>query len=166
LVIAVFATVAGAVALSAMQTPIYRAEAQMLVRTRPDTTIFSNDNQGFGDPVRAVQTEIKVLESEPVAQRVQSDLKLAAIPPDVKGTVQGATDVVAVAVRSGDPTTARILADAYVQAYIETKREQAVATLTSAGAELQKKVTQLQVQIDDSTGKSRWRRRATSSARG
>jgi non-specific protein-tyrosine kinase len=148
LVIAVFATVVGAIALSASQKPIYSAEAQMLVKTRPDTTVFSTDTRTFGDPVRAVQTEIKVLESEPVAERVQADLKLTVIPPSVKGAVQGATDVVSVTVRSGDPTTARIVADAYVQAYIETKREQAVATLTSAGAELQKKVTELQLQLD------------------
>ncbi len=148
LVIAVFATVAGAIALSAAQKAIYSAEAEMLVRTRPDTTIFNTDSQSFGDPVRAVQTEIKVLESEPVAQRVQKDLGLAVTPPSVKGAVQGATDVVSVSVRSGDPTTARIVADAYVQAYIETKRDQAVATLTSAGAELQKKVSELQAQVD------------------
>ncbi len=147
-VVAVLATVGTAIALAALQTPVYQAEAQMLVKTRASDTIFDNGATSYGDPKRAVQTEIKVLESEPVAQRVQQDLGLTALPPDAVGTVQGDTDVVAVTVRSGDPTTARVVADAYVQAYIDIKREQSVEGLLSAGAELQKKVTELQEQID------------------
>ena len=147
-VTAVVAAVVGAVALSAMQKPVYQASAQMLVSTRSSDTIFGNGSISVGDPKRAVLTEIKVLESGIVAQRAQKDLALAAPLPAVNGTSDNVTDVVAVTVRSGDPTTARVAADAYVQAYIEIKREQAVDTLVSAGAELQKKITELQTQID------------------
>jgi succinoglycan biosynthesis transport protein ExoP len=147
-VTAVLAAMIGAVGLSALQKPIYEASAEMLVSTRSSDTIFGNGSITVGDPKRAVLTEIKVLESEPVAQRAQKDLALAAPLPDVKGTSDDVTDVVTVTVRSGDPTSARLAADAYVQAYIEIKREQAVDTLASAGSELQKKVTELQTQID------------------
>lgn len=148
LIVAVVATVVPATVLSAVQDPIYEATAQMLVQTRQADTVFNNSTQTYVDPVRAVQTEIKVLESEPVATRVEKDLGLSTSVPDVTGTTDGATDVVSVAVRSGDATTARVLADAYVRAYIEIKREQAVGGLVSAGSELQKKVTELQGQIN------------------
>jgi len=147
-VTAVLAAVIGGVALSAAQTPIYESSAQMLVITRSTDTIFGNGTTSVGDPKRAVQTEIKVLESEVVSLRVKKDLALTGAPPDVKGSSDGLTDVVTISVRSGDPTTARTTADAYAQAYIEVKREQAVDSLVSAGAELQKKVTELQTQID------------------
>ena len=147
-VAAVLVAVGGAVTLSAIQKPIYEASAQMLVITRSSDTIFGNGTTSVGDPKRAVQTEIKVLESEVVSQRVQKDLGLPGTPPDVKGTTDDITDVVTVKVRSEDPTSARVAADAYVQAYIEIKREQAVDSLVSAGTELQKKVTELQTQID------------------
>lgn len=147
-VTAVVAAVAAAITLAALQTPIYQASAQMLVKTQPNNTIFGNGNTSVGDPKRAVQTEIKVLESQVVSQRVRKNLALADTPPDVKGSSDDVTDVVTVSVRSGDPTSARIAADAYVEAYIEIKREQAVGSLVSAGSELQKKVTELQTQID------------------
>ena len=145
----VFTTVTAAVAMSVLQKPVYEASAQMLVKTRASETVFGNGNISLGDPKRAVQTEIKVLESQIVSQRVQQILGLDEEPPDVSGSTDGATDVVTVKVRSGNPTTARVVADAYVEAYIEIKREQAVGTLVSAGAELQKKITELQQQIDD-----------------
>ncbi len=147
-VTAVVAAVVGAVALSALQTPIYEASAEMLVSTRSSDTIFGNGNITVGDPKRAVLTEIKVLESEIVSQRAQQNLALASSLPAVNGISDNVTDVVTVSVRSGDPTSARIAADAYMQAYIEIKREQSVDTLVSAGAELQKKITELQTQID------------------
>ena len=64
------------------------------------------------------------------------------------GDAIGSTDVVSVKVRSEDAASAQALADAYVDAYIETRREQAIAELDAAGAELQLKIDELQSQID------------------
>lgn len=146
--VAVVATVGAALGLSALQNPVYEAEAQMLVNTRPTETVFNDGTQSVGDPVRAVATEMKILESQPVAERVRANLGLSSPPPDVIGTVVDATDVVNVTVRSGDPTTARIVADAYVQAYIQIKQEGVVDSLRSASSELEKKVLELQGEID------------------
>ena len=145
---ALLATLVGALGTSALQSPIYEGEAQMLVLTRASDTIFDNLTQTFADPVRAIQNEIQVLEGEVVARHVQNELGLADLPPDAVGTTIGATDVVSVVVRSGDAATAQALADAYVRAYITVKREQAVDGLVTAGTELQKQVTDLQEQID------------------
>lgn len=142
------AVVVGALGMSLLQDPIYEAESQMLVQSRSTETLFDSATGRVVDPERALQTEIEVLESGIVAQRVQTDLGLEGPPPDVNATSVGRTDVVGVKVRSGDPETARILADAYVAAYIDIRREQAVDDLLSASVELQTKVDELQVQID------------------
>src|SRR5687767_9917171 len=76
LVVAVAGTLASALSLSALQEPIYEAEAQMLVNTGPVETIFDQAGGSSRDPVRAIETEIKVLESGLVAERVRLDLAL------------------------------------------------------------------------------------------
>jgi succinoglycan biosynthesis transport protein ExoP len=137
------------VALSAASTPIYEAEAQMLVASRTNDTVFSNGQQlNANDATRAVQTEIQVLEGEVVEQRVRTDLGVDGGLPDADGSVVGSTDVIAVRVRSEDPQTAQNLANAYVQAYIDNRREQAVESLIAAATQLQDQMTEIQGQID------------------
>src|SRR5215216_5665181 len=146
---AVIAAVVGALVLSLIQEPIYEAEAQMLVEPRAGSNVFEQDpTLNVQNLERAIQTEIQVLEGQRVRQRVQTDLGLASLPPELNASAIGSTDVVSVRVRSGDPEAARELADAYVQAYASVRREQAVASLEAAGAELQVKIDQLQEQIE------------------
>jgi non-specific protein-tyrosine kinase len=146
--IALIATVTPAVLLTLAQETIYEAEAQMLVNSRPNDSLFGGTAQGAVNADRAVQNEIRVLEGEVVYQRVRDNLGLDTLPPRVRGSAVGATDVIAVRVRSGDPATAQLLADAYVQAYIDTKRDQGVDGLVQASEQLSAKVTELQGQID------------------
>lgn len=145
---AVVAAVVGALVMSLVQDRIYEAEAQMLVEPRATSDVFSEDPQlNVQNLERAIQTEIQVLEGQTVRQRVQADLGLSSLPPEVNGSAVGSTDVVSVKVRSGDPEAARELADAYVSAYASVRREQAVETLEAAGAELQQAIDQLDEQI-------------------
>ena len=145
---AVVAAVVGALVMSLLQNPIYEAEAQMLVEPRATSNVFEQDpTLNVQNLERAIQTEIQVLEGQTVRQRVQADLGLESLPPEVNASAVGSTDVVSVKVRSGDPVAARELADAYVQAYASVRREQAVDALDAAGAELQSKIDQLDEQI-------------------
>ncbi len=138
-----------AFAYSITRTPIYEAEAQMLVETRSTDTVFGTGIDVRGaDATRAVQTEIKVLEGERVRTRLTETLDLDERPPAVNAAVIGSTDVISVRVRSSDPVTARALADAYVQAYIDERREQAVDNLLAASAQVQNKITELDDEID------------------
>ena len=145
---AVVVAIALSLLLSAMKTPVYESSAAVLVRARTSDTVFSNVNTAYNDAKRATDTEIKLIESEVVAKRVMKDLGLTEVPPKASGASDGNTDVVIVTVQHGDPAMAKKLADGYVQAYIEVRREQAVSGLVSAGSELQKKVTEIQDQID------------------
>lgn len=146
---ATIATVASALGMVALQEPVYSSSSQVLVRARNTDTIFTNTNSGVFTAASAVPTEIAVLESELVSNRVRDNLGLDRTPPRVSASQVGTTDVVNAVVRSGDAVTSKVLADAYVDAYIAIKREQAVSGLISGGEEISKKLTELQAQIDD-----------------
>ncbi len=149
-VAAVLTALAGSLLMSLLQDPIYEVEAQMLVEPRSGQAVFEQDpTLNVQNLDRAIQTEIQVLEGQRVRSRVQSDLGLDHLPPTVDGTAVGSTDVLSVTVRSKDPRAAQRLADAYVTAYTETRREQAIDDLNAAGSQLQDKIDQLQTQIDE-----------------
>ena len=146
---AVLIAVAVAVVSSALQTPIYSADAEILVQPRGQDGLFEDRIVNLND--RAIQTEIQVIEGEAVRARVQQNLALEQPPAKVAASAVGQTDVVRVAVRSTNATNAsnaRTLANAYAEAYISVRLEQSVNELLAASTEVQKAITQLQAQID------------------
>lgn len=147
-ILAIVATAGPALALSLRQSSIYEADAQMLVRPLPGESVFGSDQQTVNAD-RLVPNEISVLEGDAVFARLKQNLGLTEDPPRVRGSARGDADVIEVRVRSGDRATAAALANAYVTAYIDVKREQAVAGMDAAGKELQSEITDLQGQIDD-----------------
>ena len=144
---AIIATAAPAIALSLRQSSIYQADADMLIRVSPGESVFGSGQQTI-NPDRLVQNEIAVLEGDVVYARLRQNLGLDDDPPLVSGSGFSDADVITVSVQSGDPQTAATLANAYVDAYIDVKREQAVNGMVAASAELQTKITDLQSQID------------------
>src|SRR4026209_1096761 len=146
-IVAIIATAAPAVALSLRQDAVYQADAEMLIRTLPGESVFGSGQQNV-DPDRLVQNEISVLEGDAVYARLKQNLGLDDDPPEVTGSAFNDADVITASVESGDLQTAATLANAYVQAYIDVKREQAVEGMTAARTELQSKMTELQAQID------------------
>ena len=144
---AIIATAAPAIALSLRQSSIYEADADMLIRVSPGESVFGSGQQTI-NPDRLVQNEISVLEGDAVYARLIQNLGLDDDPPLVSGSGFSDADVITVSVQSGDPQTAATLANAYVDAYIDVKREQAVNGMVAASAELQTKITDLQSQID------------------
>lgn len=146
--VAIIATAAPALVLSLQQSSVYEADADMLIRTLPGESVFGSGQQPI-DPDRLVQNEISVLEGGVVHTRVQENLGLDDDPPGVAGSAFDDADVITASVRSSDPQTAATLANAYVDAYIDVKREQAVDGMVAASAELQTTITELQGQIDE-----------------
>jgi succinoglycan biosynthesis transport protein ExoP len=143
---AVLIAVAVAVVSSALQTPIYSADAEILVQPRGQDGLFEDRIVNLND--RAIQTEIQVIEGGAVRARVQQDLALEELPAEVEASSVGQTDVVRVAVRSTNAVNARTLANAYAEAYISVRLEQSVNELLAASTEVQKAITQLQTQMD------------------
>ncbi len=145
---AIIATAAPAIALSLKQEPIYSASADMLIRPLPGESVFGSDQQTVNAD-RRIQNEISILEGDAVYARVIQNLALDDDPPGVTGGSFTDADIITATVQSGDPETAATLADAYVQAYIDVKREQSVKGMVAAGNELQTKITEIQGKIDD-----------------
>ncbi len=148
IIVAVVLAVGSALLMSALQTPVYQASAVMAVRTLPGDSIFGSGYSGYIDPERAIQAEVLVLQGAPVLDRLKADLGLTADPPSVSGSAVASTDAIKVSVSAGDPQTAAVLANAYVKAYISTKRDATVNGLIEASTVLQNQVTDLQAQID------------------
>lgn len=146
-VIALSVAVVFAVALgvSYLQTPRYAAAAKLLLKPRTSQSVFANQSQGYVDPVRSVQTEIEVINTEPVQDIVRRKIGSA---PGVRARVVGQTDLITVRAESTDAARAALIANTYAAAYIDFRRTQALDQFSAASEEIQTKITQLQQQID------------------
>lgn len=142
----VVVVVAAAMAFTFRQTPIYRAEAEVLLRARSSDSLF-NPQAGlaYGDPTRRIQTEIQVLRSPEVARRAADQLGFRA---KASGRPLGQTDVVVVSATSPDPRRAAKVANAFAAAYVEFRRDQEVEDLAASVSGLQAKIDEIQAQID------------------
>lgn len=140
------AVVTSAVVASLLQTPVYEGKAQVLLQPRTTESLFDpRTGQPNKDPARVVQTEIAVLKSRPVVEAVRQ--KIGA-ERRVSVKALGQTDVIEVRARSTDPQQAATVANAYATAYIDFRRRQAVDDVLTAGSEIQRKIADLQKQID------------------
>lgn len=146
IVVATLVVVAAALASSFLQTPVYEATAEVLLQPRSTESLFDPSTGERRDPARTVQTEIQVLKSQPVVDAVKQKLGAA---PRVSVAPLGQTDVIHVKALNTDPHQAAAVANAYAAAYIDFRRKQAVDDLLAAGNEIQRKVFDLQKQIEN-----------------
>jgi succinoglycan biosynthesis transport protein ExoP len=137
--------VGAAIGLSLIQTPVYRATAEVLLQAKSSESLFDPSTGNRNDPARAIQTEMQVLRSRPVRDLVEKKLGSS---PKVSAAAVGQTDVIAVSAESTDPDRAAAIANAYATSYIEFRRSQSVDDLLSAAEQIQQKITDLQKQID------------------
>lgn len=145
IIVAATILVAGtALALSIMQTPIYRAGARVLLT--PGGSLFDNTGQRsvtFTD----VQTEIQVIGSQPVLDLARE--KLGSGTPRVQVVPVGQTSVLEIRAQSTSPETAATVANTYAESYIEYTRKQGVSAILSAAEEIQRKADEVQGQVDN-----------------
>ena len=143
LILAVTVLVTGsALALSFLQTPIYEGRARL--RVQQDQPIFNNTGASRVDP-EYVQTEIQIIEGEAVANVVQERL---GTTPKVSATELGLTSVVDVRAQSTSPEKAAEAANAYVEAYLQIRRQAAVDSFEALGRELGARIDGIQQEID------------------
>ena len=135
-VFAVILTTVTVIALTALQTPIYSASAEVLVQPRGQDGFFDNQTN-YVDPERAIDTEIQVIEGQEVNERVQENLGLSTPPPGASASAVGSTDVISIVVNDTNASNAATLADAYAVAYVDVRREQSVNELLKASTEVQ-----------------------------
>jgi polysaccharide biosynthesis transport protein len=144
--VVVVVVVAASLVASFLQTPVYQGTAELLLQSRSTQSPFDPTSGQRNDPIRAVQTEIQVLKSQPVRDAVREEIGDA---PEVKVSPVGQTDVIEVKAQSTEPKRAATVANTYAEAYIDFRRTQAVDDLIAAGEQIQAKVADLQDQIDE-----------------
>ena len=137
--------VAAAVLLSVRQTPLYEAKAQLLVDPSALRSLSQSDASSRLDPDLVVSTEIQVLKSRPVKEAVEESLGAVR---DVGASRVGETLIVEVRGQSSDPDRAAKIADAYATAYTDLRRTEANAELFTLTDEIQRKIQQLQTEMD------------------
>jgi polysaccharide biosynthesis transport protein len=139
------AVTGAALAFSFLQTPVYEATSEVIVRPRTSQQILTpNANQSDTDAQRAIDTEIKVIQSRTVEDAVRK--KLGRVP-DISANAAGQTDVIAVSARNTNANQAARDANAYARSYLEVRREQSVDDFLSVGQEVQAKINDLQSQL-------------------
>jgi capsular exopolysaccharide synthesis family protein len=144
-VLAVATVIISALFASLLQAKVYEGRTRLLLQPKAAESLFNPNTGSRIDPARAVETEIEIVESEPVQIEVRRRLGTA---PGVDATPIGQTDVIEIRARSTNPQRAAAIANAYADAYVDFKRRSAVASLLAAAKEIQAQVTELQQEAD------------------
>lgn len=132
--------------LSAIQTQEYEATAQLVINPQDPGGLFGSDNGAYRDPSRAIQTALQVIMGRDVSEAVS---KKVTDPASISAHAVGVTDSVEISAVSTDPEIAAETANAYAEAFIGYRQQQATQAISAAEQGIQQKVAELQAQIDE-----------------
>ena len=149
IVAATVLTVAAAVAVSLVQTPLYEAETEVVVEPVRRTQDVSLE-QLLQPQNSMVETERLVVTSRPVATRAAETVGATDVSRLLdRVEVEAIRDTRAVRIRvtDPDPVLAASIADAFAEGYLDYRRDQAVDELLAAGANLEGRAGDLRQEI-------------------
>ncbi|MDP9019428.1 MAG: polysaccharide biosynthesis tyrosine autokinase [Actinomycetota bacterium] len=130
---------------SARQAPVYVATAQFRI-VPPVNPILTESTKGSQE---SVQSEIEVIQSAAVVQRVEEILQSRA--PGVDAEAVTGTQFVRLTAESTDPESAAAITNAYVAAYEQHRRQQAIDELVPVRDQAQAELDALQGEINSLT---------------
>jgi non-specific protein-tyrosine kinase len=141
---------------SALRTPMYRADAQVLLRPNDPSEQLdaTNANTPVANADRYLSAQLDIIKSEAVARAAATEVPGATVEllAQVSAGQSGATDIVRISATDPDPARATKVANAFAKAYIENRRVYAVAGLERATAEIDAKLRELQNRIGELDG--------------
>lgn len=140
--------VGASLAASFLQTPVYRATAEVLLQPRTTESIFDPSVVQNLTGGKQAPTEIRVVKSDPVRLIVRNDIGSA---PGVSVTNPTDTDFLLISAESTNPERAAAVANAYGKAYVEFRRRQAVTDLEKAASDLRDSIALIDKQLATST---------------
>ncbi len=133
---------AAAVATVPAATSLYETESW--IQVRPSNNGLSAD--------RNVENNLVLLASDRVAVRVADEVA-GATPFSVREAVEfevvPSSDVIRIVVQDSSPGRAQVIANAYVDAYLVTLREQVQEIQAPRIASIESRISELQVDLDD-----------------
>ncbi len=139
--------VAAALVYSFLQTPAYRATAEVLLREESTQDIIAGDQQrsSSADLLQQVQTEIEVMRSRSVRDAVREEL---GYTPSVSIAPKGDTSVVSISATDTEPARAAREANVYAEVFIATRRSGNIEVLEEAVDVLVQQLNEVDAQIE------------------
>ena len=131
-------------ALDLTTTPVYQASAQLLLQPKQSESIFQPATQS-ADPTRAVQNELKILNSQAIRRAVA---KAYGAPIDISAASGGEDDIIILSATDTDPEKAAKKVNVYAETYQQERLNAIVADLSSSKKVLQQQINDFQGQID------------------
>jgi Mrp family chromosome partitioning ATPase/capsular polysaccharide biosynthesis protein len=146
LVILVPLIAAGAVYwVTANEPDQYKATASMLMRDRQLAELVSGYTPPYQDPTREAQTNLSILSSNAIADRVAQ--KLPVLADDVHGGVSvtqgGGSDLVYITASTQSPETAAVIANTWAREYIAFRKDSDRAQIEDAIGIVDRRLGQL-----------------------
>lgn len=143
LILATVVIAVGAAAVfSSLQTAVYEATADVIVRPSAIQSILNPSTQNASTAARDVRTETDVLKSSVVEDAAKSKL---GHRPDVNVSSNSAnSDVVRITARSSRAHRAAADANGYTDAYLTLGRKQTTDDLNAATTQMQTKINQIE----------------------
>ena len=137
--------------VSAQQTKIYRAEAEVLLNLQDIGAVITGlptQSATFDDPTRYARTQAQLARVPSVRQaaveKVEGGGVDAAELADIATVSENRdSDILSFAVEHGDPRVAQLLATAYARAFTAYKLESGTASLARARVEIQGRLSEL-----------------------
>lgn len=151
-IIAVLVAIAAAVLISLIQTPQYRAEAELLLqRTASEQLLVDEAGQvrASNDSERELNNEIRFIESRSIRDAVEERYDGPLDVDDVSGGAPASdvNDILLVSTVAADGAEAAELVDLYAETYITERQERQVAELLATGDEIRTRLDTLREQI-------------------
>ncbi|MEZ5321581.1 MAG: polysaccharide biosynthesis tyrosine autokinase [Microthrixaceae bacterium] len=144
-VVGLVIAVAVSLALSLSQQKIYQASAQLLLQPEKSENIFSNQVVG-GDPARAVQNELKVINSRAIQAAVT---KAYGAPLTVAAVSGGDDDIIILSATDTVPERAARKVNVYAETYQSERLDATIADLAKTKRVVQNQIDDFQKQIND-----------------
>ena len=139
--------VAGSLAYSILQSPQYRATAEVLLAP----TAFDVQRGGADISPEEVATQVRIVTSRPVAELVSEDLQLAETPAlDDLVTVEavGTARVLQISARAPEAAEAEEIAESVAESYLSYRRTNTQQSLSEVAALLTDRQQQIEARID------------------
>lgn len=130
--------------LDLTKTPVYRASAQMLLQPKQSESIFTPAAQVV-DPTRAVQNELKIINSLRVRTAVAEAF---GRPISISAASGGEDDVIILSATSTNPREAARMVNVYAETYQTERLNAIIADLAQSKTVLQQQINDFQAEID------------------
>jgi polysaccharide biosynthesis transport protein len=131
-------------AIDLSKTPVYKTSAQLLLQPKQSESIFQ-PGAVVSDPTRAVQNELKIINSQRIRRAVAEAYGRSISVSAVSG---GEDDVIILSATDTDPEEAARKVNVYTETYQTERLNALVADLAQSKRVLQQQINDFQGQID------------------